>query len=77
MHLDMRASKGYTQELEKLNRDHRELTLKINFKIPITKKKRFWVCEYSKRKYLYLLTERGLTMKYKSYDIAKKKDIGL
>ena len=30
----MRASKGYTQELEKLNQDHRELTLKINFKIP-------------------------------------------
>ena len=37
MHLDMRASKGYTQELEKLNRDHRELMLKIDFKTPITK----------------------------------------
>ena len=77
MHLDMRASKGYTQELEKLNRDHREFTLKIDFKTPITKKKRFWVYEYSKCKYLYHLTERGLTMKYKSYDIAKKKNIGL
>ena len=41
MHLDMRASKGYTQELEKLNQDHRELTLKINFKTPITKKRAF------------------------------------
>ena len=37
MHLDMRASKGYTQELEKLNRNNRELTLEINFKTPITK----------------------------------------
>ena len=37
MHLDMRASKGYTQELETLNRDHRELMLKIDFKTPITK----------------------------------------
>ena len=77
MHLDMRESKGYTQELQKLNRDHGELTLKINFKTPITKNSVFWVYEYSKRRYLYLLTERGLTMKYKSYDIAKKKDIGL
>ena len=41
MHLDMRASKGYTQELEKINQDHRELTLKINFKTPITKKRAF------------------------------------
>ena len=41
MHLDMRASKGYTQELEKLNRDDRELTLKINFKTPITIKSVF------------------------------------
>ena len=35
------ASKEYTDELEKLNRDHRELTLKINFKTPITKKNVF------------------------------------
>ena len=41
MHLDMRASKGYTQELEKLNRDHREFTLKIDFKTPVTKKSVF------------------------------------
>ena len=41
MHLDMRASKGYTQELEKLNQDDRGLTLKINFKTPITKKRAF------------------------------------
>ena len=41
MHLDMRANKAYAQELEKLNQDHRELTLKIDFKTPITKKSVF------------------------------------
>ena len=32
------ASNEYTEELEKLNWEHSELTLKINFKTPITKK---------------------------------------
>ena len=32
------ANNEYTEELEKLNREHSELTLKINFKTPITKK---------------------------------------
>ena len=76
MHLDMRASKGYTQELEKLNRYHRELTLKIDFKTPITEKGVFGFMNIQNAS-TSLLTERGLTMKYKSYDIAKKKNIGL
>ena len=71
------ASNEYTEELEKLNREHSELTLKINFKTPITKKMGFRVCEYSQLKYLYLVTERRLTMKYKSFAIAKKRDIAL
>ena len=71
------ASNEYTEELEKLNRAHSELTLKINIKTPITKKMGFRVCEYSQRKYLYFLTERRLTMKYKSFAIAKKRDIAL
>ena len=43
----MRASKEYTDELEKLKWDHSEITLKIDFKTPITKKICFRVCEYS------------------------------
>ena len=70
-----RASKEYTDELEKLNLERSELTLKINVKAPITEKMCFWVCEYSQQKYLYPLTERKLTMKYKSFAIAKKRDI--
>ena len=70
-----RASKEYTDELEKLNLERSELTLKINIKTPITKKMCFWVCEYSQQKYLYPLTERKLTMKYKSFAIAKKRNI--
>ena len=73
----MRASKEYIDELEKLKWDHSELTLKINFKTPITKKLCFLVCEYSQRKYLYSLAERRLTMKYKSSAIAKERDIVL
>ena len=73
----MRASKEYIDELEKLKWDHSELTLKINFKTPITKKMCFRICEYSQRKYLYSLAERRVTMKYKSFAIAKKREIVL
>ena len=73
----MRASKEYIDELEKLKWDHCELTLKINFKTPITKKMCFRICEYSQRKYLYSLAERRVTMKYKSFAIAKKREIVL
>ena len=73
----MRASKEYIDELEKLKWDHSELTLKLNFKTPITKKMCFRICEYSQRKYLYSLAERRVTMKYKSFAIAKKRDIVL
>ena len=73
----MRASNKYIDELEQLKWDHSELTLKVNFKTPITKKLCFLVCEYSQRKYLYSLAERRLTMKYKYFAITKKRDIVL
>ena len=72
-----RASKEYTDELEKLNLERSKLTLKINVKTPTTKKMCFRVCQYSQQKYLYPLTERRLTMKYKSFAIVKKGDIAL
>ena len=75
INLDMTANKGCTVELEKLKLGDSELTLKIKLKTSPTKKMRLHVWGYSQSKYFYLLTERGLTIKYKSYGITKKTDI--
>ena len=39
-YLDLRASKVYTSELEKLQRDDSEITLKVNLKAALTKNMR-------------------------------------
>ena len=76
-YLDLRAIKGNTGELEKLHRNDSEITLKINLKAALTKNMCLHVWGYSQGEYLYLLTERSRTMKYKAYGIAKKKEIAI
>ena len=41
IYVDMRRSKGYTDELEKINRDDSLLALTINLKAPATNKLRY------------------------------------
>ena len=62
-------SKSYTNEVEKLRRDDSDLVLKIKKK----KKMCLRVWGYLQGEYPYLLTDKGLTMKYKNYTIAKEK----
>ena len=65
---------GSTDELEKLRREDNKLILKINLKNALTKIMWVRLCGYSQGQYLYLITDFGLTIKYKMYSLANRKD---
>ena len=67
----MRRSKGYTDELEKINRDDSGLALTISLKAAAAKKLRYRNTGWSQGEYWYLLSNRGYIMSYKNYNISK------
>ena len=73
--IDMRRSKGYTNELEKLTRNDGGVTLTVKLKKAATKKMRLRVVAYSQVEYWYTSTNKGYIMTYKDYSIAKDDDI--
>ena len=64
IYVDMRRSKGYTDELEKINRDDSLLALTINLKAAATSKLRYRITGWSQGEYWYLLSNRGYIMSY-------------
>ena len=73
--IDMRRSKGYTDELEKLNRDDSGLAVVINFKEAAAKKLRLRVTRFSQAEYWYLLSNNRYIMLYKNYNISKADEL--
>ena len=71
VYIDMRRSKGYTDELEKINRDDSGISLNIKLKKAAAKKLRFRITGFSQGEYWYLLSSKGYIMFYKSYNISK------
>ena len=67
----MRRSKGYTDELEKTNRDDSKLALTINLKQAAKSKLRCRINAWSQGEYWYLLSNRGYILSYKNYSISK------
>ena len=67
----MRRSKGYTDELEKINRDDSWIALTISLKAAAAKKLRYRITGWSQGEYWYLLSNRGYIMSYKNYNISK------
>ena len=67
----MRRSKGYTDELEKINRDDSWIALTISLKAAAAKKLRYRITGWSQGEYWYLLSNRGYSMSYKNYNISK------
>ena len=67
----MRRSKGYSDELEKLNRDDSGLAVAINFKEAAAKKLMLRVTRFSQAEYWYFLSNKGYIMSYKNYNISK------
>ena len=73
--IDMRRSKGYTDELEKLNRDDSGLAVVITLKEAAAKKLRLRVTGFSQAEYWYLLSNKGYIMSYKNYNISKADEL--
>ena len=71
VYIDMRKRKGYTDELEKINRDDSSIALNIKFKKAAVKKLQFRITGFSQGKYWYLLSNKEYIMSYKNYNISK------
>ena len=72
LYIDLRRSKGYTDELEKICRDDSQLSLTINLKNASTKKLSFRITACSQGEYWYVLSQKGYIMSYKNYNISKQ-----
>ena len=73
--IDMRRSKGYTDELEKINRDDSGIALTIKLKKAAAKKLRFRITGFSQAEYWYLLSNKGYIMSYKTIIFQKQTHI--
>ena len=71
IYIDMRRTRGYTDELEKINRDDSGIALNIKLKKASTKKQRYRITAFSQAEYWYLLSNKGYIMSYKNYNISK------
>ena len=69
--IEMKRSKGYTDELEKINRDDSSIALIIGFEKGATRKFRLRITGYSQGEYWYLLSNKGYVMSFKIYNISK------
>ena len=73
--IDMKRSKGYTDELEKLTRNDSNISLTIKLKAVTTKKLRLRVIGYSQAEYFYATSSAGQIMIFKNYSVTKNNDI--
>ena len=72
LYIDLRRSKGYTDELEKIYRDDSLLALTINLKKPAVAKLRYRITAWSQGEYWYALSTKGYVKTYKNYNISKQ-----
>ena len=70
-YIDIRRSKGYTDELEKINRDDSGVALHIKLKEAAAKKLRIRITGFSQAEYWYVLLNKDYVMSYKSYNTSK------
>ena len=75
LYMNMRRSKGYTNELEKLTRDDSDVNLTVQLKAATTKKLTLKVIACSQAEYFYTTSSQGQIMTFKSYSITKESDI--
>ena len=67
----MRRNKGYSNELEKINRDDSGAALFIRLREAAAKKLRIRITGFSEAEYWYVLSKKGYVMSYKNYNISK------
>ena len=69
LYVDLRQSRGYTNDLEKPTRNDSKMIITIETKNSLAKKMRLRVWGYTNSEYIYLLHDGSLTLKYKTYTI--------
>ena len=74
IYIDLRDSLGYTNKMERPNRNDSKLKLTIETKIPLMKKIRLRVWGYTNGEYLYMLLDGSLMLKYKTFTIKSLDD---
>ena len=74
VYIDIRRSKGYTGEFERVNRDDSDLVVTVDLKNAAAKKMRLYVTGYYQGEYMYMLTKDGLVMNHKEYSLVKIKN---
>ena len=70
-YIDIRRSKGYTDELEKINHDDSGVALHIKLKEAAAKKLRIRITGFSQAEYWYVLSNKGYVICCKNYNISK------
>ena len=73
VYIDIRCSKGFTGELERVNHDDSDLTVTVDLKAAATKKMRLRITGYFQGEYNYMISSNGLIMNYKEYGVSKIK----
>ena len=69
VYLDLRATSGYVNEAEKLERNDSKTNLQITLKNTSKFDLRVRIWAYSLSEYLYVLSKSGLTLKHRTYAI--------
>ena len=75
VYIDLRRSKGFTGESERVNRDDSDLTVTVELKNAAAKKLRLRVTGYFQGKYNYIISTNGLIMNYKESGVSKIKTV--
>ena len=73
--INLRRSKGYTDELEKITRDDSGLGVVATLKKAATKKMRLRIVSYSQEAYWLAFWNKGYIMSYQNYNISKEDKI--
>ena len=69
VYLHLRATSGYVNEAEKLERNDSKTNLQITLKKTAKFDLRVRIWAYSLSEYLYVLSKSGLTLKHRTYAI--------
>ena len=75
IYIDIRQSKGYMGEFERVNPDDSDLSITINLKTAAAKKMRLHVTGYFHGEYMYMLSKDGFIMNYKEYIVNQQKTV--
>ena len=77
IYIDLRDNKGYTDELEKIRWDDSNPVFYITTKAAAAGRFKLRIFGYSMGEYIYMLTDKGLTMKYNPYSSGRKKELSV